>query len=268
MLPAGNQLSPNAAGTSFAGRLGPMTGPELLVVLCAVVVGAVLKSVTGMGLPIIGIPIISLVVGVEDAVVVIALPNLVLNAALMFRERSHLTETRDLPMLAGAGILGAVIGAFVLLRAPEEPIIAALVAVVAIYVVLFFAAPSLTIDPTTSRRWAPAAGATAGFLQGSIGISGPVVATWIHAYRLPRGAHIASVTSLFLITGVTQFVILLGSGEMSGRWVAALISVIHALATVPFGASLRDRLSSRGFDLAIVATLSVSVGVLAIRTFA
>ena len=79
-----------------------MTGPELLVVLCAVVVGAVLKSVTGMGLPIIGIPIISLVVGVEDAVVVIALPNLVLNAALMFRERSHLTETRDLPMLAGA----------------------------------------------------------------------------------------------------------------------------------------------------------------------
>ena len=48
-----------------------MSGTELAVVLGAVVIGAIAKAITGMGLPLIAIPIASLFVDVNDAIVVI-----------------------------------------------------------------------------------------------------------------------------------------------------------------------------------------------------
>ena len=51
-----------------------MGGYELTIVLVAVVIGSVSKAVTGMGLPVIVIPVAALFVDIEDAVVIIALP--------------------------------------------------------------------------------------------------------------------------------------------------------------------------------------------------
>ena len=65
-----------------------MNGTELAVVLAAVVIGAIAKAITGMGLPLIAIPIASLFVDVNDAIVVIALPNVLANAYLAGRERT------------------------------------------------------------------------------------------------------------------------------------------------------------------------------------
>jgi len=47
-----------------------VNGSELAIVLVAVVIGAIAKAVTGMGLPLIAIPIASLFVDVDDAIVV------------------------------------------------------------------------------------------------------------------------------------------------------------------------------------------------------
>ncbi len=79
---------------------GDVTGVEIAIALVAVLVGALTKSVTGMGFPLVAIPVISLFVSVEDAVVVIALPNVVMNLVLCLGVRSAWSETRDLPVLA------------------------------------------------------------------------------------------------------------------------------------------------------------------------
>ena len=75
------------------------------------------------------------------------------------------------------------------------------------------------------------------------------------------------MTGLFLITGLTQFTILLANGELSGRVAATLLACIPVLATIPIGTRLRDRVSGRGFDLAIIAMLAVSSIALCVRTF-
>ncbi len=243
-----------------------MTGTELTIVLIAVVVGAVAKAVTGMGLPLIAIPIAALFVDLDDAVVVIAFPNVLANGVLAFRERSHFHQTRDLPVLALAGVAGAVVGAIAFVSLPEEPLVILLIIAILGYVVTFFAKPDLQIGPVRSRRLAPAVGAVAGTFQGAIGISGPIVGSWIHSYRLPRGAHILSVTSLFLVSGATQFVVLVASGELAGRVGASLLACIPVLASIPVGAWLRNRVSARGFDLAVVGMLIASIGALAIKT--
>jgi uncharacterized membrane protein YfcA len=245
-----------------------MNGTELAIVLVAVVIGAIAKAVTGMGLPLIAIPIASLFVDVDDAIVVIAFPNVLANAYLAGRERTSVRETRDLPALALAGVVGAVAGTLLLVNVPEEPIVIAIIVAIVGYVVLFFAHPEFRVGPQRSRRLAPAVGGIAGVFQGAVGISGPIVGAWIHSYRLSRGAHILSVTSLFFITGLTQLVVLVGSGELSGRVTATLLACIPVFAAIPIGTRLRDSVSVRGFDLAIVGMLVISAIALTVQTFA
>jgi len=242
-----------------------MTGAELTIVLIAVIVGAIIKSVTGMGLPLVAIPIATLFVDLDDAVVTIALPNLLMNVVLSYRERSHIAETRDLPVLATTSVVGAIVGTIAFVSLPEEPLIVLLIIAILGYVVTFFARPDLTMGAERSRQLAPAVGTVAGGFQGAIGISGPIIGSWIHSYRLPRGAYIFSVTSLFLVAGVAQFAVLSVSGELAGRIGASLLACIPVLASIPVGSWLRNRVSARGFDLAVVGMLIVSIGVLAIK---
>jgi uncharacterized membrane protein YfcA len=245
-----------------------VTGVELAIVLVAVVIGAISKAVTGMGMPVIVIPVAALFVDIGDAVVVIALPNLFANAVLVVREREHVHETRDLPALAITGGIGAVVGTLLFVNVPDEPLVIALIIAIVVYITTFFLRPDLRTSPEQSRRLSPFAGLLAGTFQGAIGISGPVVGSWIHSFRLPRGAHIFSVTLLFLVAGSAQLVVLVVSGELGGRIVATLLACIPVLAVIPMGTRLRDRISGRGFDLAIVGMLALSSIALCVRTFA
>jgi len=242
-----------------------VTGTELTIVLIAVIVGAIAKAVTGMGLPLIAIPIAALFVELDDAVVTIAFANLLANAVLAFRERSHIADTRDLPVLAVTGAVGAIMGGVAFVTLPEDPLVILLIIAIAVYVITFFTQPDLRIGPAQSRRLSPAVGAIAGAFQGAIGISGPIVGAWIHSFRLSRGAHIFSVTSLFFITGFSQFAVLVVSGEYAGRVTASLLACIPVLGSIPIGAWLRDRVSARGFDLAVIGILIASIGALSIR---
>ena len=175
-------------------------------------------------------------------------------------------DTRDLPVLAVASVVGAIVGAIAFVSLPEEPLVILLIVAILGYVITFFAKPDLHVGPGRSRHLAPAVGGVAGAFQGAIGISGPIVGSWIHSYRLTRGAHIFSVTSLFLVSGTTQFLVLAASGELAGRMAASLLACIPVLASIPVGAWLRDRVSARGFDLAVIGMLIASIGALAVKT--
>lgn len=93
---------------------------EIVVIVVAVLAGATIKSVTGLGLPIVAIPIISVVAGPEVAVAVLAIPNAAQNLVLAVRNRRHVHETVALGRLVVAGIGGAALGAFALGVVPED----------------------------------------------------------------------------------------------------------------------------------------------------
>lgn len=242
-----------------------MTGAEIAVVLIAVVLASVVKTVTGMGFGLIAIPLISLVAGVEEAVAVTSLANLSINGGLAWFERSSAAATRDLPMLGTTAVLGSVAGTLVLVSVPEEPLLFGLAAVVVAYIVAFVRVPDLSLGAVRSARWSPVAGTAAGLLHGTTGMSGPIVGTWIHAYRLERSAHILSVTSLFLLAGSAQVGVLLLGGSFEGLWLPALLVIVPAVASIPAGRRFRDRVESSTFDLAILVTLGLSAATLVVR---
>jgi len=226
-----------------------VTATELAIILAAVVLGSTVKAVTGMGLPLIAVPVAALFVDLTDAIVVIAFPNVLANLILAAREWDSRSDTRDLPILAGCGVVGAVLGTVLLVL---------LVASIFGYIAIFLLNPDLRVTAQQSRVWSPVVGGVAGAFQGAIGISGPIVGSWVHAFRLERSPYIFSITTLFFLTGATQLAVLLGAGELSGRVTASLLACIPVLASIPLGTWLRGHISARGFDYAVLTLLGVS----------
>ena len=155
-----------------------MNGFELLVVGLAVVLGALVKGVTGLGLPLTAVPVIAFFVGVEDAVVIMAAPTAMSNAMLVREHRRELRFAEHLPLFAGLGAVGAVAGAWALPRINERILLLALSLLLGAFLAWRFSSASPRWSPTVQRWGRAPVALTCGVAQGAIGISGPLVAAW------------------------------------------------------------------------------------------
>lgn len=236
-----------------------MSSAQILVVLSAAVLGSFVKAITGMGFPLLAVPLATLAVGVEDAVVVFVLPNMISNAVLCIDARGARAQTRDLRRLLVPGVITAFVGTVALVNLPEEPLLVVLVVTIALFLANAVARPDLHLNAEQTHRWSPLVGAAAGVMQGSIGISGPVVAGWYHAYRLSSEAFVYTVTLIFGVTGMVQVAVLAVSGAFSVErlGVSALV-LVPALATIPAGRALRGRLAGPGFERAVLVVIAIA----------
>ncbi len=245
-----------------------MTTTQLVVIVLASFAGALVKGVTGLGYPVLAVPLIALVTGIEDAVVVVAVPNLAANIILCWEARDARGEARDLGRLVGLGIVGAVIGTVALVHLPEQPLLIALALTVAVFVVQMIRRPELGLDPATATRWSPVAGLFTGLMQGAVGVSGPIVATWLHGYRLAVQTYVFSVTIIFGVTGAVQIVVLAAQGQLHGdRLLGALLAGLGVAVALPLGLRLRHRLSGPAFEKVVLGVLLVSAVSLVFEAF-
>lgn len=230
----------------------------LLLVLLAVLVGALAKGVTGSGLPTVAIPVLAPIIGVEAAVVVMALPTVVTNTQLLWTHRSSAPQSRHLGALLWGGGLGAILGAWVLTSVSERVLSLGLAGIIALYLVLALTRPGFTLEPDTTRRLAPPVGVVAGVLQGSTGIAGPAVATFAHALRLPPPAYVFSVAAQFQVFALVSIVAfgLLGLYSVD-RLVWSAVAVVPAMLALPLGVRVGARLDARRFGQVILVLLAV-----------
>jgi uncharacterized protein len=110
---------------------------EVLLVVAAMFLGAFVKGVSGVGLPLIAIPVMATFLGVEHAVVVMTIPGILTNIWLLWRHRQHLRLLRSLAGLLILGCIGAVVGTYGLKALDPRLLALALVGVISTYVALF-----------------------------------------------------------------------------------------------------------------------------------
>ena len=241
---------------------------ELALILTAIAVGSFVKGVTGSGLPQIAIPVIAVFLGVERAVVIMAIPGVVTNTILMWQHRASTRETRDLPVLVTMGVVGAVVGTIGLATLDPALLSLALAAVGGLYVLLFFSRFDVRLSPRVTRFASPPLGFAAGMLQGSTGISGPLLTTYLHAFRLPRSPFILSIVTLFNVLAIAQVAALWQLDlYTSARMIESLLAVLPMLVFLPLGSRFSARMSQERFDRALIAIVSVGVVLLAWEGF-
>jgi uncharacterized protein len=236
---------------------------DLVVIVVAIAVGAFIKGATGGGLPQIAIPVMAPFLGVEHAVVLMAIPGIVSNAWLVRTHRAEARHTRDLPVLVGTSIVGAVLGTVALKSLNGRALSAALVVVIATYIVIVLVHPGFRLTAGVTRVASPPVGLVAGGLQGSTGISGPLLTTYLHGYQLLPRAYVFSLAVLFFVGAVVQTATLAALGLYTGtRLVESLLTLIPIALFLPAGSWAAKRLSRETFQrvtLVLVAASAASL---------
>jgi uncharacterized membrane protein YfcA len=236
---------------------------DLVVIVTAIAVGAFIKGATGGGLPQVAIPVMAPFIGVEHAVVLMAIPGIVSNAWLIRTHRAEAPHTRDLPSLVGTSIVGAVVGTIALKSLDGRALSAALVIVIAAYIVIVLVHPGFHLPAGLTRVTSPPVGLVGGVLQGSTGISGPLFTTYLHGYQLLPRAYVFSLAVLFCVGAVVQTVTLAAVGLYTGtRLVESLLTLIPIAVFLPAGSWAAKRLSRSTFQqvtLVLVAASAISL---------
>ncbi len=237
-----------------------MEPAEIVLVITAVLVGFFLKGVTGIGAPLLIVPVLAGVMGLEFAVTVIAIPTVIANTWLLWDTRGSTLEVAWFlwPLLV-AGAVGTVIGAWVLLNIDSRVMTLALAAIILAYIVWSLLNKDFTLSPTWAKRLSAPAGLLGGILQGGTGASGPVIGTYVHSLKLERAAFVLAVTIPFQILGIVQIVSLaLFGGYNQDRLIAAAIATVPALLAMRPAMRLGDRLSQRTFQNVVLAVLALA----------
>lgn len=235
-----------------------MTPAAAAVIALAVGLGSFSKSVTGMGLPLVSIPVIASFLGVETAVVVLAAPTFVTNLWMLWEHRTAADQTRELPVLLVTGATGTVAGTVILRAADPRWLAIALATIIFAYLALRLAHPDLALPPSLTRRLSPGVGLAAGLAQGATGISGPVVSTYLHAFRLPPRAFLFSTNALFQVFATVQIVAYTVTGLYRGRVVHTMLAMVPIVIVFPIGLAVARRMDVKRFDRLILGLLFVS----------
>jgi uncharacterized protein len=233
---------------------------DLVVIVLAIALGAFVKGATGSGLPQIAIPVMAVFLGVEHAVVVMAIPGVVANGLLVWTHRAEYRHTRDLPVMLATGVVGAAVGTVLLDSLDGRILSACLAAVIVVYIVLALTRPGFTLPDRVTRVASPPVGLAAGGLQGATGISGPLLTTYLHGLGLRPRAYVFALSTLFFVSAVVQAVTLVAVDLYTApRLVGSLLALVPILLVVPLGSRAAKKLSRETFGRIVLVLLAASV---------
>jgi uncharacterized membrane protein YfcA len=231
---------------------------SLLVMALALGAGGLVKGATGMGLPLVALPILAAFISIPQAIAIAAVVGLLTNTWQVWRYRADMWTADFLPALLAGGAAGIAFGTWLLTALPERALAIVLATMVFLYVGLKLARPHFRLSRPAGRRLAPGIGLAAGALQGATGISAPIGVTFIHSLGLNRTAHVFAVSAMFLLFAAVQMPALTLAGIMTWPvFLQGLFALVPALLMMPVGAWLAERLSQAAFDRAMLALLAI-----------
>ncbi len=229
----------------------------VILVLVTIAIGAFIKGITGLGLPMFAIPALALFVPVETAVAVMALPSLAANVGLVYAHRKQSAVIRGHRAFLLVGIAGVFAGTWFLARVEDWILRTVLIAWLGIYLIQQLRNSPQASSGSLRDRLSGIFGFCAGALQGATGISAPVIAPYFHNRDLTIPQYAFSVAFAFGLFTVVQLMALssvkIVTPELLGY---SALATLTTLVFIPLGVKLSGRLSRQTFDRILLATFA------------
>ena len=228
------------------------TSVELIpvaIILTTIAIGAFLKGVTGLGLPIFAIPGLAMFVPVESAVIIMALPSLLANLWLIVVHREHVSIMKEHRAFLALGFVGALLGTWFLAAIDDSFLRIVLASWLGVYLIQHYTRTKTFNLYSGKAGLAGPLGLAAGTLQGATGISAPIVAPYYHARGLTLSAYAFAVACTFALLGVGQFSAITTASLYTPSLLSySLLATITTLSFVPIGVRFGRRLRQTTFD--------------------
>lgn len=101
-------------------ELGSVSLWLVAIVMAAISIGALIKGITGVGLPLVAVPAIASFTSVEEAVVLMIIPTFGSNLWLVANHRRFFTTLRQHFSFLAAGFIGGILGTFLLIAIDDR----------------------------------------------------------------------------------------------------------------------------------------------------
>jgi uncharacterized membrane protein YfcA len=236
--------------------------------LLAVFAAGAVKGTAGLGFPTLATPLLSFAVDVKTAVVLLILPNIVMDG-LQFARRGAPTATirRLVPLLVG-GAIGTVVGTRLLVALQPRVVLLLLGG----FVLAFVALNATRFSPRLPPHWEPWAGPLAGLVAGVVGgitnVPGTPLAMYFYALGMSKADFLASTAFTFLVYKLVQIAAVAWYGLLTSGLAATSLALTGvALAGFVAGLRIQDRLEQRAFNRAVLALLGALGLWLVVRSF-
>lgn len=231
---------------------------EFFYIFLSFALGGILKGATGAGAPVVAVPIIALFYDVPTAVTIFVIPNLLSNVWQAWSYRKNQMPPALTYRFAATGLMGAIVGTFMLAYLPTDLLTAMIAVAVTLYIAFRLARPEWVLGYATAVRIVVPVGTIAGVLQGSLGISAPVSLTFLNAMKPEREQFIATVSFFFASMALVQLPFLVGLGLMTTeRFWISWIALIPLIGCMPVGAFIARYVPRSVFDKLILALLAL-----------
>jgi len=229
------------------------------VVLVVVALASAVKSALGFGFPLISVPIAANLIGARTAVVLIAVPVVVTNLAILLRGGGTGAQLRRFGSLLAGVLAGTILGARLLGRLDPRWADLAVGGAAVVFAALSLLERVPPISPRVQAYAGPVVGLVSGVMGGTTGIFAPLIAAYVHALQVDKRAFVFWLTASFLLGGVAQTATYYRLGLYTGALpVYAALACVPALVGMQLGFWVQDRLSARVFRRAVLLLVLAS----------
>ena len=212
-----------------------------IILACGVALGlsGVVKGILSVGLPLIGMPLLTLVVDLPTAVAILMVPLVLSNLIQAIEGRGTLAMIKRFWPLIICLIGGVFIGT-ALFAALDRHVLMLIVGVLAIVLSTFsIMQPHVTINRRMERWAGPPVGLVAGVIGGMSTLFGPLLTVYVVGLKMPRDDFVKAISLLFLIAAVC---LMLGGTAQGTAGAQELTWSAVAMIPVYFGMLIGQRI--------------------------
>lgn len=229
----------------------------MLIALLTLLAAGIVKGAIGSGIPVIVVPVLTMLYDVRLAIAMLVASNLFSNAIQVWQYRRHLLPLRFLAAFSLAGCVGIVLGTWGLVMLSQTLLSLGVASAIVLYLVIKLARRKMALPFAVAERIVLPVGLLAGVLQGAAGMSAPASVTFLNAMQLERRVFIGSISVFFVAITIVQIPALITTGILTlERSLYSFIAFLAILVAMPIGAKLGKRLPHRWFDNLIMLLLA------------
>lgn len=232
-----------------------------------VLLAAAVKGAIGFGFPTLGTPVLALFVDVKVAVVLLIVPNIVMDAIQASRRGGLLATLRRFAVLMAGGAVGTVAGTRLLAVLSVRTATLILGVTVVAFVLLNVTRFSPRVS-TAQARWLDGpVGFVAGVIGGVTNVPGTPLVMYFYALGMVKDDFVRAVAVTFVLYKLVQ----LGAVTWYGLLTWQLLGLSAALSLVAVGGfrlglAVQDRLDQAMFNRSILVFLALLGAWLIART--
>jgi uncharacterized membrane protein YfcA len=228
---------------------------ELIGIASAMGIAAFVQSISGFGLALLSVPLMSLFADVRLSVVVVNLIGLLTTSAQAWKEKEHADASLAVRVTIAA-IAGMPLGLLAFIYLSETYLKVGL-GIVVLFVTLLLMRGFTLQSASRSADWL--LGGASGALSTSVGTNGPPLVFLFQARQMPQEIFRATISRVFIFSNVVTVTIFAAAGKITQQSIlAAVVSLPVLVIAIMLGFRTRRFVNQQRFRVLVLSLLVIS----------